>query len=168
MQPQQGYGAPPGMQPQQQQWGQPPGAPQQAQPGVAGPNFSLGVGPGGRLRVGMGGDFTKEALYNAVIGGYGFGKPRMMGAGFMGLSILFFIVNTLLMVVAHIYFPYFYFLVPPFWWAGLWLLVTGQPARRDDGQKAPMWTRAGLGAFLLFGVLGGIFMITVAWEPWLD
>jgi hypothetical protein len=174
MSPQQGFGAPAQPQayaapPQPQGWGQ-PGAPPQgfgAQQGIQGPSFGLGVSPGGRLNVSMGGDFSKRALYDAVIGGKGFGKPRVMGLGFVGLSLFFFIVNTLLMVVAHVYFPYFYFLVPPFFWGGLWLLVTGQPARREDGQKAPMWTRAGLGASLLFGIVGGIFMVTVAWEPWL-
>ena len=173
--PQQQYGQAPGAPPQQygqqpQQGGYPqqPGQPQQPGSGISGPSFGgLGVGPGGRLRVGFHmGDFSPTNLFSAVVSGKGFPKPRIMGLMMMGLSVAIFVVNTLLIMVAHIYFPYFYGLVPILWWGGIFMAITGQPQTRDDGGLAPMWSRIGLGAALAFGVLGGLVMVFVNWEPW--
>jgi hypothetical protein len=106
-----------------------------------------------------GGDFHPMALYRAVASGTGFHKPRLMGGGFLGLSIAFFAVNVVLMYVLHIYFPYFWALVPLFGMAGLWMLITGQPQTTEDGSPCVMWGRIGLAACLAVGLLGGVGMI---------
>src|SRR6185503_8394604 len=137
--------------------------PQQAAPpqgaNLAGPTFGVGMAPGGRVRVSMGGGFHPMALVKAVVSGEGFEKPRMMGLGFVGLSTLFFIGNMILIFVANLYFPYFWALVPLFGFAGWWMVITGQPQTTPDGTPAPMWGRIGLAACLVLGLLGGIGMI---------
>jgi hypothetical protein len=140
----------------------PPGAAPPQQQGLQGgaPNFGVGMGPGGRVRVSMGGGgFHPQALITAVTTGRGFEKPRMMGLGFVGLSVLFLVVNLILIFAINIYFPYFWALVPLFGWSGMWMLVTGQPLASQDGTPAPMWGRIGLGACLVVGLLSGIGMI---------
>lgn len=113
----------------------------------------------------MGGsDFSKDALMAAVVQGKGFESPRKVGAGMFGLGFLFFLINTVL-IVLHFYYPYLYSVGAIFWWGGLWLLVTGQPKRTADGSQAPMWARAGLGACLFIGLLVGIAAIIIPWEP---
>jgi hypothetical protein len=150
--------APPGAAP----GGAPPGAPApQAQQGLQGgaPSFGVGFSPGGRVRVNMaGGGFHPMALYTAVVSGRGFEKPRMMGLGFLGLSVLFFVVNMILIYAIRIYFPYFWALVPLFGWAGFWMAVTGQPLTQADGSPSPMWGRIGLAVCLALGLFGGIGM----------
>ena len=127
---------------------------------MAAPSFGLGMGPGGRVRINMsGGGFHPMALYSAVVSGKGFDKPRLMGAGFVGLSIAFFVVNLILMYGVHIYFPYFWALVPLFGMAGWWMVITGQPKMNEDGSPCALWGRIGLGVCLALGLLSGIGMI---------
>jgi hypothetical protein len=149
-------------QPQGPGQGTPQPPPQQG----GGMSVGLGsIGRGGIPRVKVdAGDYHPSKLWSAVASGEGFAKPRMMGLAMVGLSIVLTVVNTILVLFVHIYYPYLYSLGAIFWWAGLWLVITGQPQTPADGSKAAMWGRAGLGAFLVIGVLMGIAMIFMNWE----
>jgi hypothetical protein len=68
-----------------------------------------------------------------------------------GLSLL----NMVLIMVVHRYYPYFYSVGAIIGWTGLWLVITGQPKANPDGSKAPMWSRIGLGVAFGFGMLTG-------------
>jgi hypothetical protein len=162
-QPQQGYGqAPPGGALPSQGYGAPLAQqPPQQQPmgnGPGGMKFGVaGMGANGIPRISIGeGDFAPKKLMAAVTTGQGFENPRKMGAIMVGLAIVLGIVNTILVLVVHIYFPYLYSLGAIAGWTGFWLLVTGQPRANPDGSKAPMWARIGLGACLGWGLLVGI------------
>jgi hypothetical protein len=124
-----------------------------------------GFGPGGipRIKVSTG-DYSPDRLYKAVVTGEGFGNPRMLGLMMIGVGILFTIINTVLVLVVHIYYPYLYGIAAPIWWGGLWLVITGQPKQTQDGSPAAMWTRAGLAVCLVIGILVGIAMIRLNWE----
>jgi hypothetical protein len=140
-----------------------PGAPPQ---GGGGLGIGMGgIGPGGipRIKVSTG-DYSPERLYAAVVTGEGFGNPRMLGLMMLGVAILFTIINTVLVLVVHIYYPYLYGVAAPLLWGGLWLLATGQPKQTQDGSPAALWTRAGLGVCLVVGILMGIAMCTFNWE----
>jgi hypothetical protein len=142
-----GYGAPP------QQPGAPVGGQGNMQVGIGGLSFQAPTIGGVNLG---GSDFSKDALMAAVVQGKGFESPRKVGGGMLGIGILLFILNSVLVFVLNIYFPYLYAIGAIFWWGGLWLLITGAPKRNPDGSPAPMWARAGLGACLLIGLLVGI------------
>jgi hypothetical protein len=144
--------------------GQPVATPQ---PGVQAPAMGMNLGAGGVRLSYDGGDFSAEALKAAVFEGRGFGKPRLMGAAFFGLAVLFAVGNVVLVMVLHRFYPYFYSLAAIFAWGGLWLLITGQPAAQANGEKAPMWGRIGLGACVAVGILIGIAMIVLPWESML-
>jgi hypothetical protein len=119
--------------------------------------MGIGLSPGGNLRLNyQGGDFSKQALQDAIFKGKGFEKPRLMGAAFLGLGLAFGIINSVMLFVLHYYFPYLFMIAAPFGWAGLWLLITGQPAATPDGSPAPMWGRIGLGVCFAIGILLGI------------
>jgi hypothetical protein len=126
-------------------------------------NFGLaGVGPGGmpRIKVGVG-DYHPNKLFSSIAKGEGYQNPRVFGLVMLGLSFAFGILNFVLIFVAHIYFPYFFFpyffyLAGPLGWGGLWLVITGQPKATADGSPVPMWTRIGLGACLVIGILAGV------------
>lgn len=158
--PPQGYGPPAayGGAPMQQQ--------QQQQQGVGMPQFGIGgFGPHGMPRIALGGgDFSPTKLFSAVFGGYGFAAPRKMGLIMMGLAFLLAVINSALVFAMHLYYPYLYSIGAIFWWGGLWLAVTGQPAARADGSKAPMWSRVGLAACLVWGILVGMSMCFFNWE----
>ncbi len=144
-----------------------PQAPVQQQGG----GVSVGLGGMGargipRIKVDAG-DYHPTKLWSAVASGEGFAKPRMMGIAMVGLSVALTVVNTVLVLFVHIYYPYLYSLGAVFWWAGLWLLITGQPQATADGSKAAMWGRAGLALFLVLGVLMGIAMVFLNWETML-
>jgi hypothetical protein len=83
----------------------------------------------------------------------------------LGVSVLLTLANSLLVLVAGIYSPYVYGVAAPLGLGGWWLVVTGQPIRGPAGGKAPMWSRAGLGACLMVGLLLGIAMCIWDWEP---
>lgn len=179
-------------QPQQPGFGQQPGAMpggygQPQQPGMPGAQPGYGAPPQqpaggqGNMQIGIGGvsfqaptiggvnlggsDFSKDALMAAVVQGKGFESPRKVGGAMVGLGMLFAILNSILIFVLHLYYPYLYTIGAIFWWGGLWLVVTGQPKRSADGSPAPMWARAGLGACLVIGLIVGVLMIIVPWEP---
>ncbi len=151
------YGAP---QPPATQPGQPP--PQ----GIQGPSFGIGgIGRGGMPRIKVGeGDFSPDKLWKAVATGQGYDSPRKMGIMMVGLAVALMVVNLVLMLVLHRYYPYFYSLGAVIWWGGLWMLITGQPRATPDKSPAPMWGRIGLAAFLVVGILVGIGMIFLNWE----
>ncbi|MFO0638665.1 MAG: hypothetical protein U0183_05580 [Polyangiaceae bacterium] len=190
--PQQGFGGQPGFDPNAGQFGQQPGAMpggygQPQQPGMPGAQPGYGAPPQqpaggqGNMQIGIGGvsfqaptiggvnlggsDFSKDALMAAVVQGKGFESPRKVGGAMVGLGMLFAILNSILIFVLHLYYPYLYTIGAIFWWGGLWLVVTGQPKRSADGSPAPMWARAGLGACLVIGLIVGVLMIIVPWEP---
>jgi hypothetical protein len=131
-----------------------------AQPAANNPAFDFNVNKHGNVNIGFnGGDFSVDSLISNVATGKGFPKPRLIGAGLMGLSFVFFIGNIVLLYVIRYYFPYFLALVPILGFSGTFLVVTGQPAARADGQPAPMWSRVGLGGAMVFGLLVGIVMV---------
>jgi hypothetical protein len=164
-QPQQPYGAPGAASPgyPQQPPGAAPGAPPQNPPpaqggGLAMPSIGLGaVGPHGMPRIKFGeGDFAPKRMVAAVTAGSGFEAPRRMGLIMVVLAVGLMIVNSVLIFVLHLYYPYFYSIGAIFFWAGLFMAITGQPKTIADGTKTPMWTRVGLAAALVFGLLQGI------------
>jgi hypothetical protein len=134
--------------------------PQQAQQG-GGMNFGLaGVGPGGipRIKVGVG-DYHPNKLFSAVVKGEGYANPRMFGLVMLGIAIAFTVINFVLIFVLHLYYPYLYILSGPLGWAGLWMVITGQPKVTTDGSPVPLWGRIGLGACLGIGLLIGMLMV---------
>jgi hypothetical protein len=151
-----GFGAPP------QQPGAPAGGQGNMQIGIGGVSFQAPTIGGVNLG---GSDFSKDALMRAVVQGQGFESPRKVGGAMVGLGMLFAIVNSVLIFGLHMYYPYLYTIGAIFWWGGLWLVVTGQPKKNPDGSQAPMWARAGLGACLVIGLIVGVLMIIVPWEP---
>jgi hypothetical protein len=110
-------------------------------------------------------DLSPDALMGAVLGGKGFHSPRMLGGGMIGLSILLTIANVVYLLVSHRYYPYFYSVGAILGFGGFWMLVTGQPRANPDGSPAPMWARIGLGAACVFGILVGVALIIIPWEP---
>jgi hypothetical protein len=146
-----------------------PPAQQQQQGGVNMPSFSMGGGGAyGMPRIGLGGgDFSPGKLMAAITTGQGFQSPRKMGAIMVGLAMLLAIANSVMIFVVHIYYPYLYAIGAIFWWAGLWLLLTGQPRAREDGGKAPGWSRAGLAVAFGMGVIVGALMCILNWEAWI-
>ncbi|MGH7296948.1 MAG: hypothetical protein ACRELB_18560 [Polyangiaceae bacterium] len=160
-----GYGAAAPMAP----YGQPgpggyPGAPGYGQPGAqpgqpqGNMGFGIaGIGPGGIPRISVRtGDYHPNKLFKAVVSGEGYDKPRMFGLTLLALSIVFAVVNGILIFILHLYYPYLYILAGPLWWAGWWMLIFGQPKASADGTPAPMWGRIGLGVCLAFGLLSGL------------
>ncbi len=123
-------------------------------------NFGLaGVGPGGipRIKVGVG-DYHPNKLISAVVKGQGYDNPRMFGLVMFGLSLGFTAFNFVLLLVAHIYFPYLLLLAGPLGWGGLFMILLGQPKTTPDGSPVPMWARIGLGASIGIGFLIGAAM----------
>jgi hypothetical protein len=159
-------GAYPGA-PQQGAYPGAPGAPQQGQPGQQGvvPNIGIGgFGAGGMPQLNFSGGMSRGNLIAAVIGGQGFPKPRMLGLGLIGLSVVFGIANTVLVLVLHRYYMYLYSAGAVFGWCGTWMALTGQPKAQPDGSKAPTWGRIGLMAFFVIGTLVGIALSIFNWE----
>ncbi len=162
------YGAPPGGYPQQpgaypqQQPGQPP----QQQGGMGGMGIGLGgIGVGGipRIKVSVG-DYHPNKLWSAIISGEGLAKPRMFGLVMLGISIVFAVVNAVLIFVLHLYYPYLYIIAGPLWWGAWWMIIFGQPLATTDGSKSAMWGRIGLGVCLAMGLLAGLGMsFLVSW-----
>jgi hypothetical protein len=179
--PQQGYAQPPAAPPAapapygQQPYAQPAPQPQAAMaPGMAPPpamgaspaapmapppaqsaNPSFGVGlSGGNVRISFGaGGMSPANMVAAIMSGKGLPEPRKMGMMMAGLGVVFYVANVLLITVVHYWFPYFFYLAPIFFWPGLFLTITNEPHQRPDGSNAPQWSRIGLGAALIFGVL---------------
>ncbi len=165
-QPQQPYGQPPGGYPGAPM--QPGGAPMQGQPqqqqGVV-PQFGVGgFGPGGMPRLNISGGMSPSNLLGAVISGEGFAKPRLTGAMMVGLSFAFGIANTVLVLVLHRYYMYLYSAGAILGWAGMFMLITGQPKKQENGAKAPTWARIGLYVCFGIGVLVGIGLSIFNWE----
>jgi hypothetical protein len=174
---QQGFGGPPAQQggfggpPQQQGYGGPPpqAAPmQQAPPPGNGPAIGFtGQGAYGMPRIKVGGDFAPDKLWSALATGHGYERPRLMGLMMLGLSLVFTIGNSILIFGLHRYYPYLYGVAALFWWAGWWMVITGQPRLNADGTPCPLWARIGLGACLGIGALTGVAMCLVNWEAML-
>jgi len=177
---QQPYAQPQAQQPiaQPQPMAQPQGAPvaqpgapqgQPQQNGVMGQfNMNFNGGGVGMPRIGFqGASFSKGALLQKVMSGQGFENPRKMGAIFLGLFVAFCGGNFLLVKLLHRFYPYLYSLAAICFFAGLFMLVTGQPktGTGPDG-KAPKWASMGLGAALLLGIGAGVFLVVVHWEAW--
>ena len=131
-------------------------------------NFGMGgIGPGGipRIKVNVG-DYHPSHLFSAVIKGQGYEKPRIFGLVMLGIAFAFAVINWVLIFVAHLYYPYLFWLSGPLWWAGWWMVIFGQPKATPDGSPAPMWGRIGLGVCLVFGLLSGASMtFLVSWGP---
>jgi hypothetical protein len=129
-------------------------------PQIQNPQVGLSLGPGGRPRLHYaGGDFTPGALLATVTKGTGYHKPRLVGLGFIGVATLFAVINIVMIYVLDLIYIYSAALVPPFLFAGSWLVVTGQPRATSDGTPAPLWSRIGLGAFLAVGLALGLFYV---------
>lgn len=155
-------GASPGPPPGQQAWAA--GTPPQAQgaPVVGIQGFS-----GGMPRISVNtGDFSPTKLWEAVVTGQGFSQPRLVGLVAVAISILLVVANVALILVLERYYPYLFALAMPLGWGGFWLVLTGQPKARPDGQPAPMWTRLGLGAALGFGLLWAVAVVVFLSGRW--
>jgi hypothetical protein len=74
----------------------------------------------------------------------------------LGLAIVFFVVNGVMVVALNRWYPYFVCVGTFMFWPALWLIITGQPRARDDGSAVPMWSRAGLAAFWALGLLSAL------------
>ena len=102
------------------------------------------------------GSFSPTDLWLGVWTGKGIPNARVTGAGMLAISWVIWIATVVLVWFLHRYYPYFLVLAGPMGWAGLFLLITGEPGARPDGSQAPMWGRLGAGVALAFGVLQGI------------
>lgn len=82
----------------------------------------------------------------------------------LGISIVFAIVNAVLIFVLHLYYPYLYIIAGPLWWGAWWMIIFGQPRLTADGSKSALWGRIGLGVCLATGLLAGLGMsFLVSW-----
>ena len=137
---------------------------QPQQPGIV-PQFGVGgFGPGGMPRLNISGGMSPSNILGAIIGGQGFAKPRLTGLGMVGLSFVFGIANTVLVLVLHRYYMYLYSAGAILGWTGMFMLITGQPQKQADGSKAPTWARIGLYVCFGIGVLVGAALSIFNWE----
>ncbi len=111
-------------------------------------------------------DLSPAALVSAVTTGEGFTNPRLVALASAGLGVLLAAGNFVLIYVLHQYYPYLLGLAPTFILAGFFMLATGEPKSRGEGQTAPMWSRAGLAGSMLVGLGIGICLVfLVHWSP---
>ena len=111
-------------------------------------------------------DLSPDALWSAVTTGEGFQNPRIVAAAAMGLGVLLAAGNFVLILVLHLYYPYLLGLAPVFLLGGLFMLATGEPKSRGEGQQVPMWTRAALAGSMFVGLLIGLALcFLVHWGP---
>lgn len=131
------------------------GAPAQA----ANPGFGIGVsgwsGGAPRIAVATGG-FSTGGFLELVIKGHGVENPRKYGAIAFGISFVCGVLNLIIIFALNIYFPYLFLVAGPFGWAGLFMLITGEPLDRKDGSLVPAWARFGLLGCTAIGLLLGI------------
>ena len=160
--PQQGYAqAPGGMAPYDPNRAPvpPPAAP------TTGPKIGLGsLDAHGmpRIKVDVG-DFHPKQLVAAIVTGTGFHDPRKMGVVMVAIAAGFFVINAVLLVI-HFYFPYLFWLGGLLLTGGGFMAITNQPKALPDGSKVPMWTRAGLGVALFFGIPCGYTAFSIIWR----
>lgn len=111
-------------------------------------------------------DLSPGALVNAVTTGEGFANPRMVAAAAGGLGVLLAVANFVLIFVLNRYYPYLLGIAPTLILGGMFMLATGEPRARGEGQTAPMWTRAGLAGSMLVGLgIGVALVFLVHWGP---
>ncbi len=100
-------------------------------------------------------DLSPVSILSAVVVGEGFGRPRLSGLAYLGLSLGCFLIGFGMLTsgrLAYVIVPF----VPIFAICGTWLLVVGQPEAVPRPQKVPLWARLGLGLCLAIGVTLGI------------
>ena len=111
-------------------------------------------------------DLSPGALVSAVTTGEGFANPRVVALAAAGLGVLLAVGNFVLIYVLHMYYPYLLAIAPILVLAGVFMLATGEPKTRGEGQTAPMWTRAGLAGSMLVGLgIGAALCFLVHWGP---
>jgi hypothetical protein len=100
-------------------------------------------------------DLSPVSILSAVTMGEGFGRPRLSGLAYLGLSLGCFLIGLGMLAsgrLAYVIVPF----VPIFAICGTWLLVIGQPEAVPRPQKVPLWTRLGLGLCLAIGGALGV------------
>lgn len=111
-------------------------------------------------------DLSPGALVSAVTTGQGFQSPRTVAAASAGLGVLLAVANFVLIFVLNRYYPYLLGIAPTLILGGFFMLATGEPRTREDGQSTPMWTRAGLAGSMLVGLgIGVALVFLVHWGP---
>lgn len=111
-------------------------------------------------------DLSPGALVSAVTTGEGFGNPRLVALAAMGLGLLLAAGNFVLIFVLNRYYPYLLGIAPILLMGGLFMVATGEPKSRGEGQTAPMWTRAGLAGSMVLGLgIGVALVFLVHWGP---
>jgi hypothetical protein len=137
--------------------GQPMGAPMGQPMGVQPGQQPVGFQPTG------GGTPGGRNLIASVVSGEGFDEPRKYGLYLSGGGAALVVLNLVLAYGLNRFYPYLSFIAPPIALSGAFMLATGEPLARGDGQKAPMWTRAGLGGALAVGAVVGIIFTKFLW-----
>ncbi len=95
------------------------------------------------------------SILSAVTAGEGFGRPRLSGLVYLGLSVACLLVGAGLAtrgVLAYVLLP----LGPVYALSGLWLAAVGAPEAVPRPQKPALWTRVGLGVCLGVGLAAGL------------
>jgi hypothetical protein len=115
-----------------------------------------------RIKVDVG-DFHPKQLVAAIVTGTGFHDPRKMGVVMVAIAAGFFVINAVLLVI-HFYFPYLFWLGGLLLTGGGFMAITNQPKALPDGSRVPMWTRAGLGVALFFGIPCGYTAFSIIWR----
>ncbi|MBI2395590.1 MAG: hypothetical protein HYV09_38850 [Deltaproteobacteria bacterium] len=111
-------------------------------------------------------DLSPGALLSAVTTGEGFTNPRLVALAAAGLGVLLAAGNFVLIFVLNRYYPYLLGVAPILVLGGVFMLATGEPKFRGEGQTAPMWTRAGLAGSMILGLaIGAALVFLVHWGP---
>ena len=106
----------------------------------------------GRLRVA---DLSPVSILAAVTTREGFGRPRLSGLVYVGLSAVCASLSVFFLVRGHLVYVILP-LVPVYLLSGVWLIVFGQPEAVPRPKMPPWWARVGLGACLTIGVIAGV------------
>jgi hypothetical protein len=106
-----------------------------------------------------------EQLSNAVTTGEGLPTPRRTGALVFGIGLVLAGLNVATLFAAERFIPALAGLCALFLPAGLWLVITGEPAARPDGSPTPTWSRVGLGVALVTGGLVALVSFMLLMSP---
>ena len=122
---------------------------------------SMGLDIGSRKGVYRPSDVSPTAMVTAVMNGEGFGRPRTAGAVYVVIGVIGVIINLAALAQGRV-FLWLLPVTPIFLVPGAWLLLFGQPEAVPRGDKVPMWSRIGLGVFLVMGALSGFGALLAA------
>ena len=112
-------------------------------------------------------DIRPNELIGAIVNGTGLKSPRLMGMAMTGLSLAFVLINFVLVLALHRYFPYLYWLAGIFLFAGPFVLLSGEPRDRGEAVPVPSWARYGLIGCFVAGLVAGFALGALNWKAWL-